>query len=633
MPTCKPESGSLKVTEVIPTEERATEIVINNGQDPITKTLGIFWNSNEDVFTATASPVSPEFQTTKGNVLRKVATIFDPLEFVCPYVIVAKILLQELWMRGYDWDDEIQDEIANKIGNWFEQLKSLRDVKIPRCLRSPEPVKSKRIVTFVDASQQAYGAAVYIRCEYHNDAVTSRLITAKSKVAPLTPMTVPRLELMGAILGLRLTQSLLTVLDAPMQSVTFYSDSTDVLWWIRGRGKDFRPFVTNRIGEIRMFTKPSQWQHVSTEENRADLCTRGATPSELAECFLWWNGPDWLTKDFREWSKMQVPNGPTEMLEKNTSKRKEDTNACATLMTYNLPKEAASKQNNSREVWRLDPKRFSSWTCLVRVYARMRRVLHNMRSKDNRNANIELSPEEMKDAEEEIVRLAQREAFCDEYTALSSEKPIPKKSQLIKLNPYIEEDGVIRCDGRLKFADFLPYDARFPIILPRGHWVTKLIVKYYHERGNHAAGINFTLCQLSERFWIIAAREEIREWDHECNQECRRRRSKPACQIMAPLPKTRLRFTFRPFAQTAVNFAGPFYTVQGRRKPRQTRWLQSGTKVVDTNKNYQPLSLGLNSPSPLVKGSFPFPPFQCWKPINMQEAFCNIVWGGGGDYR
>ena len=90
-------------------------------------------------------------------------------------------------------------------------------------------------------------------------------------MAPLNPMTVPRLELIGAILGLRLTQSLLTVLEAPMQSVTFYSDSTDVLWWIRGRGKDFRPFVANRIGEIQMFTEPSQWQHVFTEENPADL--------------------------------------------------------------------------------------------------------------------------------------------------------------------------------------------------------------------------------------------------------------------------------------------------------------------------------------------------------------------------
>ena len=134
------------------------------------------------------------------------------------------------------------------------------------------------------------------------------------------------------------------------------------------------------------------------------------------------------------------------------------------------------------------------------------------------------------------------------------------------------DDGVIRSDGQLKFAGFLPYDTRFPIILPLWHWVTKLIVKHCHERGNHAAGVHFTLCQLSERFWIIAAREEIREWDHECN-ECKRRRNKSACQIMSPLLQKRLRFCFRTFAQTAVDFAGSFYTVQGRRQPRQKRWL------------------------------------------------------------
>ena len=115
--------------------------------------------------------------------------------------------------------------------------------------------------------------------------------------------------------------------------------------------------------------------------------------------------------------------------------------------------------------------------------------------------------------------------------------------------------------------------------------MTKLIVKNYHERGNHATGVNFILCKLSERFWIIAAREEIRKWDHECNEckrrrsksacqimsiaareeirkwdhecnECKRRRSKSACQIMSPLPKMRLRFSFRSFAQTALDFAG-----------------------------------------------------------------------------
>ncbi|PFX17685.1 Intercellular adhesion molecule 5, partial [Stylophora pistillata] len=227
-----------------------------------------------------------------------------------------------------------------------------------------------------------------------------------------------------------------------------------------------------------MFIEPSQWQHVSIKENPADLCARGVTPSELAKC------PDWLTDDVSKWSKMKVPDRPSEMPEMRNSKRKEYMNAYATLMTSNLQKGTAPKQSNTLKEWRLDPKRFSSWTRLVPVHARVRRVLQNMCNRNNRNER----------------------------------KPIPKKSQLIKLNPCIDDDGVIHSDGRLKFAGFLPYDTRFPIILPRGHWVTKLIVKHYHERGNHAAGVNFTLCQLSERFWFIAAGEEIREWDRECNE-------------------------------------------------------------------------------------------------------------------
>ena len=139
-----------------------------------------------------------------------------------------------------------------------------------------------------------------------------------------------------------------------------------------------------------------------------------------------------------------------------TEDRKEDTNGCTTLLANNLQKEAASKEDDKVGVWRLDPKRFSSWVRLLRVHARVGRVLLNMRRRDNRNARMELLRKEIKDAEEEIVRLTQREAFCEEYTALRSGKPISKKSQLIKLNPCIDEDGIIRCDGRLKFADFLP---------------------------------------------------------------------------------------------------------------------------------------------------------------------------------
>ena len=142
----------------------------------------------------------------------------------------------------------------------------------------------------------------------------------------------------------------------------------------------------------------------------------------------------------------------------------------------------------------------------------------------------------------------------------------------MKLNPVLDEEGCIRSNGRLQFAEYLPYDVRFPMILPRGHCVTKLIVKHYHEQANHTAGTNFVLSQINQKYWIIAAREEIREWERECNM-CKRMRSKTTTQIMAPIPEIRLHFTFRPFDQTAVDYAGPFTTVQGRGVCRQKRWL------------------------------------------------------------
>ena len=251
----------------------------------------------------------------------RLATIFDPLGFGSPFVAKAKILLQELWSRGYDWDDVIHDEIASRIGSWYEQLKSLGNVKVARCLREAKELVANRVVTFVDASLQAYGTVVYLQCVYNDATTTSRLITSKCKVAPLKSMTVPRLELMGAVLGLRLTQRLAHVLGLPMQTVTFYSDSMDVLWWIRGHGRSFRPFIANRIGEIQMVTEPSQWQHVATGENPANLCTRGATPEELMENSLWWHGPKWLlSKDKQSWPKMDLRSRPASLPEIKMSK-------------------------------------------------------------------------------------------------------------------------------------------------------------------------------------------------------------------------------------------------------------------------------------------------------------------------
>lgn len=119
----------------------------------------------------------------------------------------------------------------------------------------------------------------------------------------------------------------------------------------------------------------------------------------------------------------------------------------------------------------------------------------------------------------------------NDYKALVSGKPLWPKSPLFKLNPVLDEDGGIRSNERLQFAEYLPYGVRFPKLLLRGHWVTKLIVKRYHEQANHSAGTNFLLSQISEKYWVIAVHGEIREWEGECSM-CKQRRKKSSTQIM-----------------------------------------------------------------------------------------------------
>ena len=177
--------------------------------------------------------------------------------------------------------------------------------------------------------------------------------------------------------------------------------------------------------------------------------------------------------------------------------------------------------------------------------------------------------EEMPDTELCIIKEMQRKAFREE---LVSHKQLPTNSKLLGLCPRLDSEGVMRSDGWLTYAEFLPYDVRYSIILSRKNWVTKLIVKYYHEQGNHCAGINQTLSRLSTRFWIISAWEEILELKRECAM-CKRRKAEVALQIMAPLPPNRLTTSLWAFTKTSVDFGGPFMTMQGRGRPRQNRYL------------------------------------------------------------
>ena len=152
---------------------------------------------------------------------------------------------------------------------------------------------------------------------------------------------------------------------------------------------------------------------------------------------------------------------------------------------------------------------------------------------------------------------------------MGPEKP-KGSSKLLTLKPLMDDDGLLRCGGRLQSADLIPWEAKHPIILPR-HWITTLIVKSYHEQCHHG-GTNLVLSKLSSKYWILAGREVIRDWEKKCAY-CQRQKALPAKQVMEPLPGYRVGMSLRAFSRCSVDFAGPFLTKQGRGKVRLKRYL------------------------------------------------------------
>lgn len=555
-------SNSTIVLEKIPQENRAKEVDLSQGDLPSMKTLGLTWISESDIFTFKYNTVDVSTVITKRNFLQKIASLFDPLGFLIPFSVRAKkIMMQNMWADGLDWDEEITENMCIEVRNWFEEIQLLDSIKIERCITTPTTSENS-LHTFVDASCNAIGAVIYIRNVDKNGAVTTKFVAAKSKVAPLKSVSVPRLELMAASLGLKLGQSVCTALNKEIKEMTFWSDSMNVLWWIRGPSRKYKTFVANRVGEIQSKTNKEQWRYIPTLANPADIASRGTKLSALIENELWWTGPNFLSNDYKFWPRVEFK--PLEEAKVELKRKTLNSEICMTIVDSDIEKGTLENK--------LDPARYSSWLHLVRVYAWVSRFIDNCKlPKECRITKTELTVEEIQLAEHALISNAQRESFRTEYKSLVQGKEISVNSKLKVLNPILDEDGLMRSNSRLRYDKYLPHDTRFPIILPRKNWTTKLIVKHFHELQHHS-GTNQTLSALSSRYWIIAGREEIREYEQEC-RECRRRKRKVGQQIMAPLPEFRTGGSRKAFSHVAVDFAGPFYTKQGRGKSRLKRYL------------------------------------------------------------
>ena len=289
-------SSSTQVLQQIPSELQETvpnQDMVDAHSASYPKTLGITWDSRQDVMAAQVQPPE-QFRSSKQGIVSDTARSFDVLGWLAPFILRMEVLFQEMWKEKVDWDTPLREESQVQHQQWREELPILRDISLPRCYFSVGERVSVELHGFADASTLAYAAVVYVRAAYVDGTVSSELVVAKTKVAPLKTVSIPRLELCGAVLLSELLVAVSEALQVPKENWYGWLDSTAALGWLRNCPSRYKTYVANRIACAADHVDPSIWGHVATLSNPADCATRGLSAEELKNHHLWWHGPPWL---------------------------------------------------------------------------------------------------------------------------------------------------------------------------------------------------------------------------------------------------------------------------------------------------------------------------------------------------
>ena len=160
-------------------------------------------------------------QLSKRKILSQEARIYDPIGFASAFLVRAKIGLQALWKRGISWDEELPGELLERWEKLFQEMVQLSGVRFDRCLTPPNAIGQPVLCVFSDASEDAFGACAYVRWQLSTGGFDARFIAAKSRVAPLKKLTIPRLELQGAVLASRRARPFLKNLGLSLRNEYF----------------------------------------------------------------------------------------------------------------------------------------------------------------------------------------------------------------------------------------------------------------------------------------------------------------------------------------------------------------------------------------------------------------------------
>nr|XP_044249375.1 uncharacterized protein LOC123002811 [Drosophila takahashii] len=333
-----------------------------------------------------------------------------------------------------------------------------------------------------------------------------------------------RMELMAAILGLRLATFLEQELSIGVKRRVFWTDSKNVLYWIRSDARKYHQFVALRIGEILENSETAEWKWVPSALNVADDGTKWTKESSFQADSRWFTGPSFLLESEEHWPVTDLSPHILERI--NVHELKE-----------------------------------TSLSMLASIVPEINRFT-------SEEAKIATRIRNLDDVNNVIYRMVQEEAYAEEIILLRRGTVLGRKSPIYKLTPYLDEAGVLRIRGRIDRMSGVDMNVKRPVILPKEHKVTNLLVDYFHRKFHHQL-TEIVVNEMRQLYHIPGLRAKVRSLANAC-QRCRNKKAAPEPPEMGDIPPERLAINELPFTNTGIDYFGPFEVNVGRR--REKRW-------------------------------------------------------------